>query len=322
MYKTYVISLNKPDKLLSEIRNYGLDPILIEGVNGKKLSKKEINENTSISGRMFAPLSVIGCAMAHIKVWKLFLESNTEYAIILEDDVVFEHNFKEKLDLGIKNTPDDFDILYLGCFGCQNNLNFNTLQFANLGILNLKANFKNQFVNKPFVALATHAYIVSRNGAKKLLSYIDRNIYTHIDIHIQELVSNKLINIYSFNNRIAYQTSTDELKSLNVSSSHPVMINSLLSEYYIDKMVKASYISTVSSLRIGNFNIYSWSIIFILLGLILSTTDIDALSITIGFILISLPDLYMDVNNKTIKIHYLLLILTYLIFKEFNIWNK
>jgi glycosyl transferase family 25 len=322
MYKTYVISLNKPDKLLSEIRNYGLDPILVEGVNGKKLSKKEINENTSISGRMFAPLSVIGCAMAHIKVWKLFLESNAEYAIIFEDDVVFEHNFKEKLDLGIKNTPDDFDILYLGCFGCQNNLNFNTLQFANLGILNFKANFKNQFVNKPFVALATHAYIVSRNGAKKLLSYIDRNIYTHIDIHIQELVSNKLINIYSFNNRIAYQTSTDELKSLNVSSSHPVMINNLLSEYYIDKMVKASYISTVSSLRIGNFNIYSWSIIFILLGLILSTTDIDALSITIGFILISLPDLYMDVNNKTIKIHYLLLILTYLIFKEFNIWNK
>ena len=322
MYKTYVISLNKPDNLLSNIRNYGLDPILVEGVNGKKLNKKEINENTSITGGMFAPLSVIGCAMAHIKTWKLFLESNAEYGIIFEDDVVFEDNFKEKLDLGIKNTPKDFDILYLGCIGCQNNLNFNTLQFAHLGILNLKANFKNHFVNKPFVALATHAYVVSRNGAKKLLSYIDHNIYTHIDIHIQELVSNKLINIYSFNNRIAYQTSTDELKSLNVSSSHPVMINSLLSEYYVDKMVKASYISTVSSFRIGNFNIYSWSIIFMILGIILSTTDIDALSITIGFILISLPDLYMDVNNKTIKIHYLLLILTYLIFKEFNIWNK
>jgi glycosyl transferase family 25 len=322
MYKTYVISLNKPDKLLSEITNYGLSPILVEGVNGKKLSKKDINENTSITGRMFAPLSVIGCAMAHIKIWKLFLESNADYAIIFEDDVVFENNFKEKLDLGIKNTPDDFDILYLGCFGCQNNLNFNTLQFANLGILNLKAKFRNQFVNKPFIALATHAYVVSRNGAKKLLSYIDRNIYTHIDIHIQELVSNKLINIYSFNNRIAYQTSTDELKSLNVSSSHPVMINSLLSEFYVDKMVKASYISTVSGIRIGNFNVYSWSVIFMLLGLILSTTNLDALSITIGFILISLPDLYMDVNNKTIKIHYLLLILTYLIFKEFNFWNK
>jgi GR25 family glycosyltransferase involved in LPS biosynthesis len=257
--------------------------------------------------------------MSHIKTWKLFLESNAEYGIIFEDDVVFEDNFKEKLDLGIKNTPKEFDILYLGCFGCQNNVNFNTLQFVNQGILDLKANFKNNIVNKPIIALATHAYVVSRIGAKKLITYIEHNIYTHIDINIQTLVSNKLIDIYSLNNRIVYQTSTDKTQSSNVSSSHPIMINNLLSEYYIDKMVKASYISTVSSFRIGNFNIYSWSIIFMILGLILSTTNIDALTITVGFILISLPDLYMDVNNKTIKIHYLLLILTYLIFKEF-IW--
>jgi GR25 family glycosyltransferase involved in LPS biosynthesis len=319
MYKTYVISLNKPDNLLSEIRKYGLDPILVEGVNGKKLSTKEIKDNTSSYGSIFAPLSVIGCAMSHVKTWKLFLESNAEYAIIFEDDVVFEDNFKEKLDLGIKNTPKDFDILYLGCFGCQNNINLNTLQFAHIGILDLKANFKNHFVNKPIIALATHAYVVSRKGVQKLITYIDHNIYTHIDINIQTLVSNKLLDIYSLNDRIAYQTSTNESKSLNVSSSHPIMINNLLSEFYIDKMVKASYISTVSSLRIGNFNIYTWSLIFMLLGLILSTTDIDALSITIGFILISLPDLYIDINNKTIKIHYLLLILTYLIFKEF-VW--
>ena len=93
MYKTYVISLNKPDNLLSQIRNYGLDPILVEGVNGKKLTTKDIKENTNISGSMFAPLSVIGCAMSHIKTWKLFLESNAEYGIIFEDDVVFEDNF-------------------------------------------------------------------------------------------------------------------------------------------------------------------------------------------------------------------------------------
>jgi GR25 family glycosyltransferase involved in LPS biosynthesis len=319
MYKTYVISLNKPDKLLSEITNYGLSPILVEGVNGKKLSVKDIKDNTSSYGSMFAPLSVIGCAMSHIKTWKLFLESNAEYAIIFEDDVVFEDNFKEKLDLGIKNTPKDFDILYLGCFGCQNNINLNTLQFAHIGILDLKANFKNHFVNKPIIALATHAYVVSRKGAQKLITYTDRNIYTHIDINIQTLVSNKLLDIYSLNDRIVYQTSTDKTESSNTASSHPMIINNLLSEYYIDKMVKASYISNVSSIRIGNFNLYSWSVVFIILGLILSTTNIDALTVTLGYIIISIPDLNADVNNKTIKIHYLLLILTYLIFKEF-IW--
>jgi GR25 family glycosyltransferase involved in LPS biosynthesis len=321
MYKTYVISLNKPDNLLSEIRNYGLDPILVEGVIGKKLSSDEIKENTSTFGSMFAPLSVIGCGMAHIKTWKLFVESGAKYGIIFEDDAVFEDNFREELDKGIKNTPDNFDILYLGCFGCENNLNYSTLQFANQGIININAKFRNNYVNKPFIALALHAYVISRKGAKKLISYIDGNIYTHIDINIQSLVSNNLINAYSYNNRIAYQTSTDKTQSLNIASSHPIIINNILSEIYVDKMVKVSYISTVSALRIGNFNIYSWSVIFILLGLILSTTDIDALTITLGYILISLPDLYIDVNNKTIKIHYLLLIITYLIFKEFKIWD-
>ena len=210
MYKTYVISLNKPEKLLSEIRNYGLDPILVEGVNGKKLSSEEIKKNTNTYGAMFAPLSVIGCAMAHIKTWKLFLESDAKYGIIFEDDVVFENNFKEQLDLGIKNTPKDFDILYLGCFGCQSNVNFNVLQFANQGIINTNANYRNTYINKPMVALATHAYIVSRDGAKKLITYTNKNIYTHIDIHIQTLYSHKLLNIYAFNNRIAYQTSTDD----------------------------------------------------------------------------------------------------------------
>ena len=321
MYKTYVISLNKQDNLLSEIRNYGLDPILVEGVNGKKLSSDEIKENTSTFGSMFAPLSVIGCAMAHVKVWKLFLESGAKYGIVFEDDVVFEDNFREELDIGIKNTPDDFDILYLGCFGCQNNINFNTLQFANQGIIDVNAKFRNNYVNKPFIALATHAYVVSRKGAKKLLTYIDGNIYTHIDLNIQTLVSHNLINVYSFNNRIAYQTSTDETSSLNVSSSHPIIFNNVISEFYIDKKVKASYVSTISAFTIGKFNFNPWSVIFILLGLILSTTNIDVLTITLGYILISLPDLYMDMNNKTIKIHYLLLILTYLIFKEFKIWE-
>jgi len=321
MYKTYVISLNKPEKLLSEIRTYGLDPILVEGVNGRKLSSEEIKKNTNIYGRMFTPLSAIGCAMAHLKTWKLFLESDAKYGIIFEDDVIFEKNFKEQLDIGIKNTPKDFDILYLGCFGCQSNINFNVVQFGVQGLVNTNSNYRNTYINKPIVALATHAYVVSRDGAKKLVTYIDKNIYTHIDIHIQTLYSHKLLNIYTFNNRIAYQTSTDDSGSLNTSSSHPIIFNNLLSNYYVDVKVKASYISTISAFRIGTFNFNPWSVIFTLLGLILSTTNIDVFTITGVYILISLPDLYMDVNNKYIKIHYLLMILTYLIFKEFKIWD-
>lgn len=322
MYKTYVISLNKPEKLLSEISNFGLDPILVEGVNGKKLSKDEIADNTTYFGSLFTPLSVIGIAMAHIKTWKLFLESDAEYGIIFEDDVVFEDNFKKELNIGIKNTPKDFDILYLGCFGCQNNYNFYTAISVYMGLLNLNAGNINDYVNKPLVAYATHAYILSRKGAKKLIENIEHNIYTHLDLNIQNLVVNNVLSVYTLNNRIVYQTSTDDTQSLNVSSSHPIIVNNILSEYYIDKKVKASYGSTISFYRIGNFNFNPCSSLFLILGIILSTTSIDILTITGIYLLISLPDLYMDMNNNSIKIHYLLLVIPYLVFKEFNLWNN
>ena len=226
------------------------------------------------------------------------------------------------MDIGIKNTPKDFDILYLGCFGCQNSINFHTILFANTGLININAGHVNNYVNKPVVTFATHAYVISRKGAKNLLNYIENNIYTHIDLNIQTLASNNLLNIYSLNNRLVYQTSTDETQSLNVTSSHPIILNNILSEYYIDRKVKASYGSTVSLFKVGNFNFNPCSLLFVILGVILSTTSIDILAITGIYILISLPDLYMDMNNNSIKIHYLLLVIPYLVFKEFNLWDN
>ena len=42
MYKTYIISLNNPIKLIKKLPKYDLDPIWIEGVNGSKLDYNTI----------------------------------------------------------------------------------------------------------------------------------------------------------------------------------------------------------------------------------------------------------------------------------------
>jgi len=322
IYGAYVISLEKPTRLLNTIDKMGIKTNLVEGVNGKKLSKEEINNNTTFFGSLFTPLSVIGIAMAHIKVWKLFLESKAKYAIIFEDDVVFEDNFKERMDKVLKNTPDNFDMLYLGCLSCNNNINMVTVFQAYAGRLNLNTKKVNEYVNIPLIALAAHAYILTRTGAKKLIKHIKGNIYDHLDIQIQELTCNNLINTYVVNELIVYQTSTDETQSSNVSNTHPLLINNLLSNYYLEKKVKISYGSTVSLFKLGNFNFNPCSILFLIIGIILSTTNIDILTITGVYILISLPDFYINMSNNCIKIHYLLLIIPYIIFNEFNLWNK
>ena len=111
--KAYVISLNNPIKLLKKISNYGLTPILVNGVNGQLLSNDEINNNTTYLCSKFCTKSSIGIAMAHIKVWEQFLKSNDEYAIIFEDDVIFTPNFKFNLNIILHNFPNLLVVLQI-----------------------------------------------------------------------------------------------------------------------------------------------------------------------------------------------------------------
>ena len=76
---------------------------------------------------MIGPRSAIAIGMSHINVWKQFLQTNKEQCIIFEDDALFVDNFVEKLKIGLSNTPDDYDMLYIGCFGCQNQFNYHTI---------------------------------------------------------------------------------------------------------------------------------------------------------------------------------------------------
>jgi len=319
-YNAYVISLNNPTSLLTKISEYNLNPILINGINGAKLSPTEINHNTTLLCSMFCPKSVIGIAMSHIKSWKEFVKSKNNLALFFEDDAIFVDNFRQQLDISIENTPKNFDILYLGCFGCDNSINFFTL--INNGIINLNASKINKYIKKPEIAFALHSYILTRKGAKKLINYYDKNISYYVDYTIQYLIRNNQINAYSLNKRIVYQTSTDDTMSTNNNNTHPMIITNLLSNYYIDTKVKASYMANLTFMRVGNLNLSLFSILFLITGIILSTLKIDIYKITGFYILLSSPDIYMHPNNIMIIIHYLLLIIPYFLIKYFDLWDN
>jgi GR25 family glycosyltransferase involved in LPS biosynthesis len=316
----YIISLNNPVSLMNQISNFGLNPILINGINGQLLTTQEINNNTTFMCSMFCPKSVVGIGMAHIKAWKELVKSKQKMGIIFEDDAVFVDNFKNKLDIAIKNTPTDFDILYLGCFGCNDSINFFTIM--NTGIINLNASKINKIIKKPEVSFAFHGYILSYKGAKKLIKYFDKNINYYVDYSIQYLIQNNLINAYSLNKRIVFQTSTDNTNTTNNDNDHPSMITNILSNYYVDTKVKASYISNIKFIRIGDINLSLFSIMFLVFGIILSASNINFYQLTCGYILLSSPDIYMKPSNKMILIHYLLLIIPYVLIKYFDLWNK
>jgi GR25 family glycosyltransferase involved in LPS biosynthesis len=116
----YVIGLNENLKLLNSLKEKGLKVNCIKGIDGNKCDEKLIKEQIDPLWQNYGPKSAIGCAMSHMKTWMKFLESEEETCIIFEDDVIFdeyENRFMSEYDKVLKNTPMDFDILYIGCFG-------------------------------------------------------------------------------------------------------------------------------------------------------------------------------------------------------------
>lgn len=285
---TYVISLKYPSKLLDTLHNNDLDPILFNGILGERASEKIISNHIHPLYSKIAPYSSIGCALSHLMVWKAFLKSENDYAIIFEDDVIID---KSDIKLGgvinkyIRKAPKDFDILYLGCFGSEGD---NLFVYLMKLLGNISKEFiVNAFIKHPRVALASHAYILSKGGASKLIDNLDGKIYNHIDFCIQKLSSIGLINRYVTIPRLIYQTSSNlDTVSNNVSNSHPILINNIFSKYNIDKGVKASYITTLSVFRIGSFNITISTILLLILFLFL-----DIYNYIILIILISLPEI-------------------------------
>lgn len=326
MYKAYLISLNNPDEKIKYLKENGVYPILVKGVNGKALNENDKEmKNVSNLYTKFGPKSAIGCALSHLNTWKNFLDNTTdEYAIIFEDDIILVDDFINKLDIVMKNVPKDFDVLYIGCFGCneENQNETNIFKFL-CSLIGMTSKYKkiNNYISIPTTAFATHSYILSRKGAQKLIDYLEGNIHNHIDFCIQQLASKNKIKAYVSTPRLAYQTSTDDNASENVSSSHPLILTKSLNNVYVDKMVRANYLTSMSIARLGSININFFSILFLILGIIFSFMKVSIKNATIFYLAISILDIVKLKSSNDFKIlffHYLLFIIPIILFHKIN----
>lgn len=62
--------------------------------------------------------SEISLVFKHVLTLKKIKEEQTQTALILEDDVVFEDNFEENFNKQLDNSPSDFDFIFPGS-GCN-----------------------------------------------------------------------------------------------------------------------------------------------------------------------------------------------------------
>jgi len=130
-------------------------------VNGKLLNYK-VDRRISLKTRMnisrnyrrshyeIATLGAIGASMSHIGVWKKFIASGAPMCVVFEDDVMLSEVQLHKINNLLSSVPEN-SVWLLGCY---------------LPNLILEPKGKWAEVHK---FTAAHAYILSREAAKKLL---------------------------------------------------------------------------------------------------------------------------------------------------------
>ena len=168
-YKVYVVNLKKDKKrkehIINELKKQKIiNYEIIDAVNGNILPLKELRSKTYKNkfkknhwNVKMSP-SQIGCALSHIKIYKLLIKTDFEVALILEDDAVFVENFKNDLEnFIIKNFKYKKQIILLS----------ELKEFYSEPISKCK---KYELVNVTN-AFFTHAYFINRDAAKSIISF-------------------------------------------------------------------------------------------------------------------------------------------------------
>lgn len=194
--KIYYINLDRrPDrnehikKEISKINFLG-DVERIPAVDGTKLDIANLSEdlitkegkadalNKDAGLYYIMTKGAIGCALSHHNLATKIIEEMTDndYVLILEDDVVMEDNFLDKLNKYLKEMPT-FDILLIGYHMKQNKI------------------VGDSFYDQPIKSWGTFGFVTNKKGSKELLKLFP--IKYQVDTEMHKLYNNDNIKVYA-----------------------------------------------------------------------------------------------------------------------------
>ena len=168
-FKIFIINLKKDKKrrthIINQLTKQKLDNYkIIDAVNGNEFDEKEIKKNIFKNKIGLNPwntkmsYSQIGCALSHIEIYKEFIETDYDYALIFEDDAIFVENFEKKLvNFIIDNFKYKKQIILLS----------EIKQFYSKPINKIE---KYELV-KVTNAFFTHGYFINKEAAKSIISF-------------------------------------------------------------------------------------------------------------------------------------------------------
>lgn len=164
MIKTFAINLvsqnEKREHILNECEQHNIDAEIIEAVNGKELTEKQIHTLVYDYPACSLTRGEIGCALSHIAVYQHMIEENTPLALILEDDAILDESTNTVLDALQKLEISPIPQVYL--------LSPSHYYFANIKSPLTKKHTLNKIVD----AYYAHGYVLNLAAAQALCSFL------------------------------------------------------------------------------------------------------------------------------------------------------
>jgi GR25 family glycosyltransferase involved in LPS biosynthesis len=117
----------------------------------------------------------LGIWATNYTAWKNFVNSEHDYVILMEDDIVLNKNFNHKIIKYIQELPEDWDIF--------------TAYTPPTGNIRYKKNKESLLINKENICKVYQSwsclcYVVSKKGAKKLLKEVEKTVKSPIDNYL------------------------------------------------------------------------------------------------------------------------------------------
>ena len=146
----------------------------IKAIDGRELTSDSENVHLFEGNDFRSRRGFIGCALTHFNLWKkLSKDKDHDFYLIMEDDFTLCKNFKEKMK-SIKFLMKEKEVIFLG----YHMFNRDRVKFKeiydiesnNITIDKLK---KNLYIG------GYYCYSISKNGATKMINYINNNGIKH-----------------------------------------------------------------------------------------------------------------------------------------------
>lgn len=190
------LNLTKKTEWIIQKENFRINKKLMKKIykNDLNIAKNKLNNFGNHEPRELT-FGELALSINHLKVWNKIVKSNSEFSLVLEDDVILENDFIDKLEKINSILNKNHDIVYTdyGYHSVSQKNNINNYKFEKLN-------------NTCYSLRTTGSYIISKDYSKILSSKIFP-ITTPIDLEMRLFEIKNKIQTYWLNGYLTYQGS-------------------------------------------------------------------------------------------------------------------